>query len=69
MNKELEKIRCDFIEQIKHMDSVLGAWNFGSETHNLSDDYSDVDIVLLLDGKQFGRVFDTCKIKNLLQTA
>lgn len=26
MNKELEKIRCDFIEQIKHMDSVLGAW-------------------------------------------
>lgn len=53
MNKELEKIRCDFIEQIKHMDSVLGAWNFGSETHHLSDDYSDVDIVLLLDGKQF----------------
>lgn len=55
MNKKLEKIRCDFIEQIIHMNSVLGAWNFGSETHNLSDDYSDVDIVLLLDGKQFGQ--------------
>lgn len=53
MNKGLEKIKYDFIEQVKHMDSVLGAWNFGSETHNLSDDYSDVDIVLLIDGKQF----------------
>ncbi len=53
MNRELEKIKYDFIEQAKQMDSVLGAWNFGSETHNLSDDYSDVDIVLLVDGKQF----------------
>lgn len=28
MNKELEKIKYDFIEQAKQMDSVLGAWNF-----------------------------------------
>jgi len=45
----------ELMEQAKQMDSVLGAWNFGSETHNLSDDYSDVDIVLLVDGKQFDR--------------
>ena len=28
MNRELEKIKYDFIEQAKQMDSVLGAWNF-----------------------------------------
>lgn len=56
MNKELEKIKYDFIEQVKQMDSVLGAWNFGSETQNLSDDYSDVDLVLLIDGKQFDQI-------------
>ncbi len=53
MNRKLEKIKYDFIEQVKNMDGVLGAWNFGSEIHNLSDDYSDADIVLLADGKQF----------------
>ncbi len=55
MNRELEKIKYNFIDQVKHMNNVLGAWNFGSETHNLSDDYSDVDIVLLIDGKQFNQ--------------
>ena len=44
MNRELEKIKYNFIDQVKHMNNVLGAWNFGSETHNLSDDYSDVEI-------------------------
>lgn len=56
MNKKLEKIKYEFINQMKHKDSVLGAWNFGSETHNLSDDYSDVDIVLLIEGEQFGQI-------------
>lgn len=55
MNKQLENMKYDFINHIKICDSVLGAWNFGSETHNLSDDYSDVDIVLLIDGKQFSQ--------------
>lgn len=56
MNKKLEKIKYEFINQMKDKDSVLGAWNFGSETHNLSDDYSDVDIVLLIDKEQFGQI-------------
>lgn len=56
MNKKLEKIKYEFINQMKYKDSVLGAWNFGSETHNLSDDYSDVDIVLLIGGEQFGQI-------------
>ena len=53
MNRELEKIKYNFIHHVKDIDSVLGSWNFGSETHNLSDDYSDVDIALLIEGKQF----------------
>lgn len=53
MNIILEKMRNDFIEQVKMSEDVLGAWNFGSETHGLSDEYSDVDIVLLIEGKQF----------------
>ena len=53
MNKNLDKMRTDFIEQIKLSEAVLGAWNFGSETHGLSDEYSDVDIILLIEGKQF----------------
>lgn len=53
MNIILEKIKGEFIEQIRKSEIVLGAWNFGSETHGLSDEYSDVDIVLLIEGKAF----------------
>lgn len=53
MNILLKKIKDEFIEQIRKSEIVLGAWNFGSETHDLSDEYSDVDIVLLIDGKSF----------------
>ncbi|MDE6673599.1 MAG: aminoglycoside 6-adenylyltransferase [Acetatifactor sp.] len=55
MDKKLEKMKGRFIEHMETMDSVLGAWDFGSETHNLSDDFSDVDIVLLIEGKQFAQ--------------
>lgn len=53
MNKELERMKHEFIEEVKKSNSVLGAWEFGSETYGLSDDYSDVDIILLIDGEQF----------------
>ena len=53
MNHILVKMRNEFIEQVKASDGVLGAWNFGSETHGLSDEYSDVDIILLIAGDQF----------------
>ncbi|MCH5259409.1 MAG: aminoglycoside 6-adenylyltransferase [Lachnospiraceae bacterium] len=55
MNKTLEEMKEIFIEQVKGSDCVLGAWNFGSEMHGLSDEYSDVDIILLIDGKQFAQ--------------
>lgn len=53
MNENLLKMRNDFINQVKISDMVLGAWNFGSETHGLSDEYSDVDIILLVKGNNF----------------
>lgn len=55
MNRILIQMKEVFIEQVKMSDSVLGAWDFGSEMHGLSDEYSDVDIILLIDGKQFAR--------------
>lgn len=53
MNKVLEGIKADFIALIKNNEGFYAAWDFGSQTHGLSDEYSDVDIVLLADGKRF----------------
>lgn len=64
MNIMLEKIKDEFIQQIQKFDTVLGAWNFGSETHGLSDEYSDVDVVLLIEGKSFAHFAD--KIEEYL---
>ena len=67
MNIALEKIKKEFIEQIRKSEIVLGAWNFGSETHGLSDEYSDVDIVLLIEGKSYAHSADTIEgyLKNV----
>lgn len=46
-------MRNNFIEQVSLLPEVLGAWNFGSETHGLSDEFSDVDIILLIEGNNF----------------
>lgn len=53
MNQQLSLMKDSFVEQMEEKDCVLGAWDFGSETHDLSDEYSDVDIVLLIDGTCF----------------
>ena len=67
MNGILEQIRDEFIEQAKQSEIVLGAWNFGSETHGLSDEYSDVDIVLLINAKSFANISDITEkwLKNI----
>ena len=65
MNIMLEKIKDEFIEHMQKSDIVLGAWNFGSEKHGLSDEYSDVDIVLLIEGKSFANFAD--KIEEYLK--
>lgn len=53
MNTILKSIFDSFVSLVKNNDSVLGAWHFGSLAHGNSDEYSDIDIVLLIDGKEF----------------
>ena len=53
MNSILKNTFDSFVSSIKNNDSVLGSWYFGSLAHGNSDEYSDIDIVLLIDGKQF----------------
>ena len=53
MNPMLKITFDSFVSSVKKDNSVLGAWYFGSLSHGNSDEYSDIDIVLLIDGKQF----------------
>lgn len=41
---------------------VLGAWNFGSATHGLDDEYSDADLIFLIDGKSFKEINDNLNV-------
>ncbi|MGN0371170.1 MAG: aminoglycoside 6-adenylyltransferase [Butyrivibrio sp.] len=53
MNKVLEKICFRFLDKMKAEEGIMGAWNFGSATHGLSDEYSDVDLIFLVEGNKF----------------
>ncbi len=53
MNSILSKMKLRFIEQIKSNNAILGAWNFGSEAHGLCDEFSDVDMILLVEESAF----------------
>ncbi|MCH5347779.1 MAG: hypothetical protein J1E40_00520 [Oscillospiraceae bacterium] len=64
MDQALKNIFDKFIEKTKSMDEVLGAWNFGSEMHGKADEYSDVDVVLLVDGTAFHQMEHT--VDNVL---
>lgn len=65
MNKILTKIVNDFIGVMKIVDGVLGAWNFGSGSRGMSDEYSDADIVFLVDGKKFAETVKGLKAEIL----
>lgn len=54
--KELENTNQKFVEQMKKERGVLGAWYFGSLSHDNADKYSDIDIVFLLDNENFERI-------------
>lgn len=64
MNKRLAVISRDFTDMMQSNVGVLGAWNFGSVSRDMSDEYSDADIVFLVDGEQFKEIAD--KIEPLL---
>lgn len=49
MLNELKTVNERFIALIKETDGALAAWYFGSNKHGLSDEYSDIDIVILAD--------------------
>lgn len=67
MNLILKKIFDSFVNSVKDNDSVLGSWYFGSLSHGNSDEYSDIDIVLLIDGQQFRHFESTAE--NCLRQA
>lgn len=49
MLDELKTVNDRFISLIEKSDGVRAAWYFGSNMHGLSDEYSDIDIVILAD--------------------
>ena len=53
MNVILKNIFDSFVNSVKDNNAVLGSWYFGSIAHGNSDEYSDIDIALLIDGHQF----------------
>lgn len=53
MNTTLQSVFDIFVNLVKNNENVLGSWHFGSLSHGNSDEYSDIDIVLLIDGQQF----------------
>lgn len=53
MLKELNIVNKKFIKCMKETKGILAAWYFGSNQHGLSDEYSDIDIVLLADEAEY----------------
>jgi predicted nucleotidyltransferase len=53
MQQGLQKINKRFIDIMRKQNGVLGAWNFGSTSHGMTDEYSDVDIIFLVDNNNF----------------
>ena len=53
MNPDLTKITENFLEVMKNNEGVIGAWSFGSAARDMSDEYSDADIVFLINGSKF----------------
>lgn len=56
MNKDLLTITNNFASVMKSCNGVLGAWNFGSVLYGMSDEYSDADIVFLLENRNFKKI-------------
>ncbi len=57
MNKFIQKICSDVVEQYKQDKNVLGIMLFGSATRNKFDKYSDIDVYILLNKKgKFSRI-------------
>ncbi len=62
MLKELLKVNDKFIDIMREQPAVLGAWYFGSISHDTSDEHSDIDIVFLIDEKHFNDIDEKLNI-------
>lgn len=60
MNQQLKNIFDEFVDKMKNTGEVLGAWDFGSAVHGTSDEYSDVDIIFLIEGNAFKETEKEC---------
>ncbi len=58
MNADLIKIKERFLNIMKNTEGIIGAWNFGSAAREMSDEYSDADIVFLISGNKFKHIQD-----------
>ena len=56
MTKELGSAFEQIVEIMKKDTGISGAWNLGSITHELADEYSDINIVFLVKADSFERV-------------
>lgn len=50
MNEKLLGIHERLMTIVKEQSCILGAWYFGSASRDLADEYSDLDVVFLVDG-------------------
>lgn len=66
MLKELQLVHDKFISMMKEQKGVLGAWNFGSVSHDMTDEFSDIDIVFLTDSDNFQNIDNN--IMQMLKT-
>ncbi len=53
MLNELIEVNNRLVDIMKRTSGVLGGWYFGSVMHGMSDDFSDIDIVFLIDDSIF----------------
>lgn len=53
MLQELIDTNDKLVKSMKSQEAVLGAWYFGSMAHDTTDEYSDIDVVFLIEGNAF----------------
>lgn len=53
MLNELKTVNDRFVSLLKKTDGILAAWYFGSLKHKTTDEYSDIDIVILSENFAF----------------
>lgn len=56
MNKKLVEVFENLIDLMQNQQGILGAWHFGSVARNMDDDFSDYDVVFLVEENYFNKI-------------